>query len=196
MKRRTILLLLSAVLICVISVSGALAYLNAHTPTKDNELAFETGKVEITENFDGWNTKEVSLKNTSDKIPGVVRAMLLPRVVDANGNYVATDLGTLGEPTEGKIVCGDFTFEMADNWSDNWFYKDGFFYCKKVLAAGETSPLLLKKVSLTADSAEVRERYKDLDIKVDVIAALLQSEGGAPETEWGVTVSGNAVSAS
>lgn len=193
-KKRTIFLFLSVLLLIVISVSGIFASLNTKTKILDNELGFGIGKVEIKENFNGWDLKEVSLTNTSDNMPGVIRAMLVPRVEDENGDYVISDLAPLTAPEGNLVKMGDFVFELANDWSDNWFYKDGFFYCKTVLEVGETSPLLLKKASLANDSIELKEKYEDAEIKVDIIAHILQADGEATDTEWGVTVKNNVVS--
>ncbi len=190
--KKSILLVLSIVLVLVISAGSTLAYLTTRTEDKDNTFAFPEAGVTIEENFDGWDIKEVQVKNDST-IPGVVRVLLLPRIEDAEGNYVSADLGQLSQPQDNKIVMGDFTLELAADWEDNWFYQDGFFYYRKVLEPGATSEKLLQKVSLTEDTTEMRKKYKDLAIKVDVQADFLQAEGGAPESEWGVTVSGSAV---
>lgn len=194
--KKPILIALSIMLIAAISIGITFSFLNTQTSILDNKFAFGPVTVEVVENFKGWDVKEVRLKNTSDKNSGVVRVMLIPRVVDSDGIYVDSDLVALSEPKNNKIILGDFTFELDSNWSNNWFYRDGFFYCKKVLAAGETSPLLLKKVSLTNDLPEIREKYKDLDIKTDVVGQILQADGGAPQSEWNVVVNGNVVSAS
>ena len=196
LNKKSVLVTLSTIFVCVTLIVTTIAYLETRTESKDNEFEFKPAEVEIIERFDGWNVKEVSLKNTSDDINCVVRGMLLPRVLDEDGNYVAVDLGTLGAPVANKITAGDFVFELASDWATNWFYKDGFFYCKKVLAPNETTALLLKKVSLASTDQATKDKYKDLEVKVDVLSDILQAEGGAPSIEWGIVVNGLTVSAS
>lgn len=195
-QKRTVLTVLSVVLVLLIAAGGTIAYYAARTQTENNEFKFDPGKVTVEENFNGWEVKEVKLKNTSDKISGVMRAMLIPRVENADGDYVEASLGEMAAPIGNNVVMGDFTFVLADDWSTNWFYKDGFYYCRQVIEAGGSTPLLMKKVTLTADTDEMKAKYKDYKIKVDVAAGILQAEGGAPESEWGVTVIGNTVKAS
>lgn len=179
----------------LVSAGGTIAYLTTRTEDKDNTFAFPDAEVTIVENFDGWNIKEVQVKNDSG-IPGVARVLLIPRIEDAEGRYVFADLGQPSQPQDNKIIMGDFTLELAADWEDNWFCQDGFFYYRKVLEPGATSEKLLQKVSLTEDTTELREKYKDLSIKVDVQADFLQAEGGAPESEWGVTANGSVVAPS
>ncbi len=193
-RKRNVLTGLAVALVLLISATGTIAYLTTRTETVNNLFAFPSTDVDILEDVDGWDLKQVQVKNTSEEVPGVARVMLIPRVVDEEGNYVTTSLGSLGEPTGNLIVMGDLTFVLADDWADNWFYQDGFFYCRTVLAPGETSPVLLEKVSLTEDTEEMREKYAGLTIDVDVLADILQAEGGAPELEWNVTVTGTIVS--
>lgn len=192
--KKSLLTGLAIALVLLISAGGTIAYLTTRTETADNLFDFPPAEVDIIEEFIGWEVKQVQVKNTSDKVPGVVRVLLLPRVLDAEGNYAQTSLGSLGEPNGNRVVMGDLTFELADDWADNWFYQDGFFYCRRVLEPGETSPVLLEKVSLTNDTPELREKYEGLTIDVDVLADILQAEGGAPALEWEVTVNGTTVS--
>ena len=80
---------------------------------------------------------------------------------------------------------GDVTFNLADNWSENWFYnsKDGYFYCKKVIAFGDKTPELLASVMI---SSKTKEKLDSLGAKltVDILADGIQSEGKAADTMW------------
>lgn len=136
----------------------------------------------------GADTKPVQLKNPENSVPGVVRARLMPPAVyDSQGNQIAVGMGALQAPSGTTLVMGDFTLHFASDWQSNWFYKDGWFYYNKVLKPGETTAKLLAGVTLT-DSGKA-EAYKGYTVKVDVLADILQTEGDAPSTEWGVTVS-------
>ncbi len=184
-------------LVILISISSTTGQLNTRTEDLDNEFAFGKTGVTVEENFDGWDVKEVSLtaEAGADCVPGVARARLMPYVLTESGGYTPSYLGELPAAITGNdLVMGDITLNLASDWSDNWFYKDGCFYYKKVLAPGETTALLLQKVSLTEDTPAMREKYGDAEIKVEVIAEILQAEGGAPASKWGVTVTGNTVS--
>lgn len=83
---------------------------------------------------------------------------------------------------------GDVTFVLADNWSTNWTYHNGYFYYKGggnggVLANGETTKTLLSSVYISKD----RYKYysdKGADLKVVVLADAIQSVGRAVENRW------------
>lgn len=185
----------AVILTLIVAIGVTFALLNTLTGAVDNELKFGQTKVTVDETFDGWNAKEVKLTAASgnDYVPGVVRAMIVPYVLDGSGNYIFVDLEAMSAPVGNEMVLGDFTLELDTNWSANWFYKDGYFYFRKVLNPGDTTALLLTKVSLTNNTTAIREKYADADIKVEVMAGILQAEGGAPAAEWGVTVTDSTV---
>lgn len=199
-KRKRLLITAGTIVLTLLAAMGVTAaLLNTRTETVDNAFNFGQTKVTVVENEDyDWNKKEVRLTAASgaDYVPGVVRAMIVPYVLDSSGNYISADLGDMPETITGNtVVLGDITLELAGDWSTNWFYKEGYFYYQKVLKPGQTTELLLNKVSLTdSDTADMGEKYADTKIKIEVMAGILQAEGGAPEAEWGVTVTGNTVS--
>ena len=84
-----------------------------------------------------------------------------------------------------SYTMGDVTFHLANDWSDNWFYnsKDGYFYCKKVIAFGKKTPELLDSVTISSDT---KEQLDSLGAKltVDILADGIQSEGKAANTMW------------
>ena len=84
-----------------------------------------------------------------------------------------------------SYTMGNVTFHLANDWSDNWFYnsKDGYFYCKKVIAFGKKTPELLDSVTISSDT---KEKLDSLGAKltVDILADGIQSEGKAADTMW------------
>jgi predicted ribosomally synthesized peptide with SipW-like signal peptide len=185
--------LIFALAVLLVGSSVTFAYLVAVTNAKTN--VFTAGKlnIDVEENFDGWNTKEVRLISTNSTTKGMVRAMLVPSAKDSAGNNGRLiETAALAAPTGNKIVLGDLTFELAEDWADNWFYKDGYFYYRKLLAQEQKTEVLLKKVSLTTDNEETRAKYKNYTIDVEVLADILQPSDDAA-AKWGVTVSGDTV---
>lgn len=188
--------LICALLLIIPIQNGTISFLNSKTDSLDNELEFGKTTITVTEDFQGWDLKKVQLTADAgaEKVPVVVRAILVPYITDSTGNYVEVELSQLVEPVSNKITMGDFIFEMDSNWSSNWFYKDGFFYYKKVLQPGETTQPLLNRVYPIDSSTETQEKYKDKKIKVEVMADSIQAEGTAAYVEWAVKVNGENVS--
>ena len=109
------------------------------------------------------------------------------RKVSIDTDLPLTNFGALtGIKIESNSYkMGDVTFNLADNWSENWFYnsKDGYFYCKKVIAFGDKTPELLASVMI---SSKTKEKLDSLGAKltVDILADGIQSEGKAAAKMW------------
>ena len=84
-----------------------------------------------------------------------------------------------------SYTMGAVTFHLAADWNKHWFYndKDGYFYCKSVIAIGKKTPPLLDYVTISSDT---KQKLKSLGAKltVDVLADGIQSEGKAANTMW------------
>lgn len=200
-KRRQAQLKLLLVML-VLGIGGTLMFLTHITNTVTNAFSVGSTSIEIVEpGVDpgsvswGAESKPVYLKNPSaeDSVDGVVRAMIVPRLIDKEtGQETGGNLGSLAEPAGSTLVLGDITLHFAGDWSSNWFYKDGYFYCRRVLKPGETSPQLLAGVTLT--DASKAEEYQNLTVKIEVMADILQADGTAAQTEWEINVSNGMVS--
>lgn len=143
----------------------------------------------------GENNKIVSVSVPSDSIPGVVRVFILPMLKTDSGEFIAGQLGELTDPgAAGEIVLGEITLHFASDWSDYWFFKDGYFFCKTVVQPGTSVAHLLTGITLTNDTPEMREKYQSITVEIEVFAEIIQSTSGAPN-EWGVTVTGANVTA-
>lgn len=192
---------LPMVLLAVFAIVGTIMYLTTTTLPKTNAFTVGANQIQIVEpdvNPDavawGTTTKPVKLRNPGEEgnAAGVVRAMLIPYLTDATtGDRIGGSLGNLAEPTGNQMQLGDIIFHFSEDWSTNWFYKDGFFYYRKVLKPGEETTKLLAGVTLASGK---ESEYTDVRARVDVMADILQTEGGAPNSQWGVNVSDGTVS--
>ncbi len=195
----TVQLILLTVVILSAAVGGTYAYLTINTTPAVNNFTFGIPQVIINEpSVDpdnvawGADTKPVTLSVPADAVGGVVRAAIIPMLLDADGNMTGVPTGTLTAPVDNKVVTGDITLHFKSGWETDWFFKDGIFYYKKVLETGQTTSLLLTGVSLTENTPEMTAKYQDIDVKIEVMADILQADPTALVL-WGITVdvSGN-----
>ena len=185
----------------ILVIGGTVMFMTTRTATAVNTFSIGKNRINIIEEgIDpdavewGATTKPVKLRNPTgaDMTEGVVRAMLVPYLSDAiGGGRIGGNLGAIGAPSGNQLVMGDLTFHFVAGWGTNWFYKDGFFYYRKVLQPGETTEQLLAGVTLASGK---ESEYKDIIARVDVLADIIQTAGNAPTVEWGVTVSNGVVS--
>jgi hypothetical protein len=130
----------------------------------------------------------VTTMEGTDKIQVDVQcsAVGLSEIGALNSAKVCTALSVTNAHT---YTLGDVTFTLDENWKEHWFFNsaDGYFYYKTPLEPGESTAVLLKKVSISNDTY-----IKLLDSKgtqvislvVDVLSDSIQTEGGAVEQRW------------
>jgi len=195
MDKRTVRLLgqlvLTVLVFVSLSINGSLSYLSNQTVPVSNNFTMGIPKVEINEpSVDpdhvqwGANSKPVTLSVPLNAGGGVVRASFIPMFKNA--------AGVLAQPISNQLVCGDITLHFTPGWDTNWFYRNGYFYYKTVLAPGQTTTMLLSGVTLTANTPEMITKYQDISVEIEVLADILQKNADT-DTLWGVTVddSGN-----
>jgi len=188
-------IVLLIIVLSAAAVGGTYAYLLINTTPAANDFTVGIARVTINEpSVDpssvvwGAGTKPVTLSIPSDSIGGAVRAAIIPVLKDAAGNIIGTPTGLLKQPTANAIVMGEITLNFANEWDTNWFYKDGYFYYKKVLNPGQTTTQLLSGVTLTNSTPEMTAKYQNIKVKIEVMADVLQAD---PLVLWGVTVDGS-----
>lgn len=195
-RRKKKILFFAIASICIVTLLGTYARLSKHLQAQQNEFQIGRAGIEVIESDPvSWDKKQVYLKAADDEksVPGVARVMFVPRVLNASGEYVQVDFAKIKAPVGNNMVIGDITLKFSEDWEEKWFFKEGYFYYKTVLEPGEETTVLLQQVHLSNDTQELKDKYKDLEIKVDVLADILQAEGNAANSEWGVTVEGNTV---
>ena len=89
------------------------------------------------------------------------------------------------EDTSTSYTMGAVTFNLAENWNENWFYneKDGYFYYRKIVPYGDKTTTLLNSVTVSAETKELLDAL-DTKLTVDILADGIQSEGQAVGTMW------------
>lgn len=132
---------------------------NDSSESDDPEITYYA--VELTGNStQGFTAKYVINKTVGESEPEIK--------YDVDKNIItATYAGTNGN----DIIIN---IKLDDNWKDNWTYDDdGVFYCKKILASGETSGKLVDALEL--DSSVTKEAYSeftyDLTVNLNSIQA-------------------------
>ena len=200
MKSRTALTALVIFLVASAALGGTYAYLTANTAPAANDFTIGIPAVTVREPsvtpaavLWGANTKPVTLSIPAGSMGGAVRAAIIPMLKDSSGNIVSTPTAALSAPTvkpaasDATMVMGEITLHFAIDWETSWFYKDGYFYYRKVLNEGETTPPILTGVTLTNNTAEMTAKYQDIVVKIEVMSDVLQPTDEALAL-WGVKV--------
>lgn len=125
--------------------------------------------------------KEVSVKNTGD-VPIFVRVLAHPVITSQKSDG---SLVLLPSSVEGTHPTLTINYNLVD-WIDG---KDGFFYYKKKINAGETSSLLFSKVQL--NSANLTEDYTNSKLSFEIKAEAINTSMYAYRDAWWNGLIGN-----
>ena len=162
MKKKTILMLATMVLLLTVTVGSTIAYLVTSSGPVENTFKPAHVTSEVME--PGWsngNTEKnsVTIKNTGNT-SAYIRAAIVITWKDEDG-YTKPEI-----PVAGK----DYTIII--NTTD-WKLSDGFYYYQAAVAPGATTTNLIVK-------CESKGNYTDgRALCVEVIGSAIQSEGGA-----------------
>lgn len=186
----------------LVGVLATAAYLTALANDKVNQL--NTGIVEVTlmENGSavtgsnivsfGEEDKQVSVKNTGTATQFVRVQIGTPMenatLTNGGSAYLPADASNLdsygfADPgSDNTVTIGTYVYHFASNWSDNWFYYHGSFYCKTPIAEGETTPVLLMGITDTSTDSETMVASVTVD-------GIQSSPSSYVEDAWGVNAS-------
>ena len=173
-RRRNIILLVSLLSVITLSVGTTLAFIFTQTKEVKNVFAPTQVSCEVSEEFDGYIKENVKFKNTGST-DAYIRAAVIVTWVDNDGNIYAV------EPQKDI----DYTITFSDNLNDNWLIdKNGFYYCKALIAPNSETPQLIKECKVIEGKAP-----EDYHLSVEILASAIQSEPSSVVAEqWGVTV--------
>ena len=182
-KKALVLSSLAVVTAVALLFGGAtLAYRFAQTGNIQNLFTPGTVSMDVQENSSSTpsdtnelpdGTKEVQLQNTGT-IESYLRAKLVPswKFVDGEANTAGLVLRPMPETITGTVVdLGDIRLHLAADWQTNWLYKDGYFYYKKPVPAGDMTTLLMESVSV----AEGKEATLLNKLQLDVLSESIQT---------------------
>ena len=172
---KTLVVLVSALVLSFSMVGGTLAWLSDDTGPVTNTLTMPEADIKIEEEFDGHIKKNVRVTNTGD-VPVYVRVKIVPSYQDDQGNIVFTDLHD-----SKPIINGS---------APNWKHRDAEFYYTLPLAPGETTTNVVDEIRENPNVTPP----EGCTLHVRILAECIQAQGmkdGVPMVEaqgWPVTV--------
>lgn len=172
---KKILLTLAAVFLLGTAATGSsLAFLVDQAGKLTNTFQPSEVTGEIEEKFDGYEKKDVLIKNTGD-IPAYVRVALVPNWVDASNNIA------------DEVEQEDYAIDLALK-SSGWFEgSDGYYYYSHPVDPNASTPVLVNSCKPLVSKTDVAGN--ELHFELHVIASLIQAEPDEAVTKaWGVTV--------
>jgi len=158
-KHKSVIIVLSIILLVCIGVGATLAYFANSTGPVINTFQSGTVGAEIFEEKTNTAKTVIQVKNTGD-VPVYVRVRLVSYFEDASGNVLAQDSASV-------------SFTSGDNWK----YSNGYYYYKlPVAGTHSTSDLLGTDVTMSVGQV--------IEVLADTVQA---TPDKAVEQVWGVT---------
>lgn len=172
-RKKVMAVLLCLLLLDVIGIGVTMAFLVTQTDGIVNTFTPSKVTTEVTENFDGEIKSNVNVKNNGDT-DAYVRVKLVTYRVNDKGEHIG------GTATIPEFALGK-----------NWFFKDGFYYYAKSVAAGKSpeNPLIGSDGITLQTYTDADGGKQVIEVMAEAIQALgTNANGESPvELAWGVT---------
>lgn len=137
-------------------------------------------KFTIPENWDGKEYPKIVQIENKSKSKALIRVAILPRWVDKSGNTWAGDTKIVVLNYENKNIIASPSTTPKDKWVDG---KDGYYYYNTIVPMEDTTVAILNSVSASIPE-NLKERYKDKTLIVDVKAEAVQATNDAYKKTW------------
>lgn len=157
MKKKTILMLATMVLLLTVTVGSTIAYLVTSSGPVENTFTPAHVTSQVNETFNNFTKSDVKIQNTGNT-SAYIRAAIVITWKDSTGNI------TLPE----QPGTDDYNMTLGDGWTKGG---DGFYYWKDKVASGEETGILITSCTQT-NQYEDRRR-----LCVEIIGSAIQSEG-------------------
>lgn len=152
------------------SVNVTYAYLFTNTNSAENVFVPAVVDCEVNEDFVNNVKSDVCVKNIGTA-EAYVRMALVVTWQDANGNCLAV----------APVLGQDYTAVFNET---DWFFHNGFWYCKAPVAVGFDSQILVEEFKPTGLNQP--EGYQ---LSLQFLASAIQSQPAqSVEAAWGVRV--------
>lgn len=172
--KKPLILLASMVLILLVGVVGTLALLIMQSGPVENTFVPGNVSVEVQENFNNTEKKDVQIRNTGN-VDAYIRVAIIPTWEDDEGNPVGVS---------ASLSDLDITW-TNNNWQQG---ADGFWYYTSPVSAGGSTDNLIDSASVkTANGYHMNLQILAQGIQADGV----DSKGQTPvELAWSSGVSG------
>ena len=170
MKKKMLAMALMACLLAVASI-GTLAYFST-TGTAQNVIT--AGNIHAVLHEQTADGKPFPVDGIDGVMPGAAVDKIV--FVENTGDhpaYVRVKLTALAKDKKGEQMPWEQSMIALDVNTAEWTYQDGWYYYNGVLAAGENTAPLLRRVLFSKD---MDNAYMESSVQVDVTMQAVQSQ--------------------
>lgn len=165
-NKKLFILLVSMTSLLTISIAGTLAYLLTVTDPVVNTMNPSFVPPTVVEEIEDDVKKQVSIENSGD-VSAYIRAMVVV-------NWIDNDESDDKDHLYGTAPVLNINYKMTIPADSTWVQgKDGYYYYKKPVAAGDQTENLITNAK-QMDSANQPDGY---NLSIEIIAQTIQADG-------------------
>lgn len=165
LKKKSLITLVSLLVILCVSVGGSLAYLVTTSDPVTNTFTPTSVTTEVLEKFDNNKKTEVKIKNTGST-DAYIRAAVVVTWQNDQGEVYGK------QPVAGTDYSISYNIGNQTNPEGKWVENGGFYYWNKSVASGEFTGTLINSCSPLAPCENT-----DYTLSVEIIGSGVQSKG-------------------
>lgn len=175
-KKKLIITIFAMIVIVTSFIYGTVAYFTDTVTSSGSYIASGEAKAEISNLTYSPSSPSLPLPdgNMLDVLPGYAYTKSV--TVQNTGAYPIYVRGktsciiTLSPENAGRESEIDYSLVIADIDTENWIFRDGYYYYKKPLLRGETTPTLLNSVSFSTDMDNMYQEGKvDFTVRLEIV---------------------------
>ena len=168
-------MILVGLLLLTLCIGAAWAVAYMVTGNVDNTFTPAVTSIEVREEFDGTTKRDVRVFNTGSTTDPKGPAL-----------YVRVKLLAYWYAGDSDHVAAKSAWTPSFTLGTDWVLKDGYYYYKKPVLAGESTSALISSIALTKDTTDNTRQV------LEVVAEAIQSNPTTAATEaWNVSVDAN-----
>ena len=178
LNKRTVIVTLLIIVIVLLSIAWVLAYITRSTIAK-NVITFGSLKMQLLETTLDERGQEIEVEN--NEILDITHRPKLSRIVKIKNLGKHDFFSRISLHLVGTDV-NDQEFDatkyvLYDVNTEDWIYKDGWYYYKKIVKQNEITNNLITQVQF--DVNNITSNYPNGKFKLDIKAEAVQAENNA-----------------
>jgi len=178
LNKRSVIVTLLIIVIVLLSAAWVVAYITRSTIAK-NVITFGSIKMELIETTLNENNQEIEVED--NEILDITHKPELSRIVKIKNLgehdfFARVSLHLVGTDANNQEIDATRYVSYNVNTQD-WIYKDGWYYYKKIVKQNEITSNLITQVNF--DVNNITSNYPNGKFKLDIKAEAVQAENNA-----------------
>jgi len=178
MKQKINIQILLIIITCLFLITLTMAFITSRITT-NNIITFGNLKMQLIETCLDENNKEREVKN--NEILDITYTSEVSRIVKIKnlGNhdfFARISLDIIGiDSNNNNFYANDFVSYNIN--TNDWIYKDGWYYYKKIVKQDDTTSNLLTQINF--DTNNITKKYPKSNFKFNIKAEAVQAKNNA-----------------